>query len=69
MEEPGTSQHVAELKRRTRALSLKYAEQALTELEDLPVSTDPKSASQQAETWGEIFDTLRKISTQLDESS
>lgn len=68
MEKQGAGQRIAELKRRLGALGLRYAERALTELEDLPVSTDPKSASQQAESWGEMFDTLRKIGAQLAQS-
>lgn len=59
-------QNAAVLKRRVQQLSINYAQQALDDLENLPVSTDPKSAAQRAESWGEIFDTLRKVTDQLD---
>ena len=61
-----TPQNAADLKRRVQQLSINYAQQALDDLENLPVSADPKAAAQKAETWGEIIDTLRKISDQLD---
>ncbi len=60
-------QQIDSLRARTRQLTLSYAQQALDDLENFPVvSTDPRGAAQRAETWGEIIDTLGKISDQLD---
>jgi hypothetical protein len=58
--------YIDELQRRANGLLVNYAQQALDDLADLPIATDPRTAAQRAETWGEIIDTLGKITDQLE---